>query len=427
MDDAPTLRTGEGESGQRARLRLPLRLAAMALAFSVVHAVFLLISVAVLPSLGWSLLVSVVLLAAIVTATETLHPSAGREPGHTKSSPSRRPLGRTPVIFIVCTAAVCLSAVAAFAPRPYAAQQPGPDSSFTVTLPDGGHLAGRSYGQPTDRSPLVVVHGGPGIPLSPAEERFLPDLAGDRQVFVYDQVGTGRSSRLSDPEDYTFARAVSDLRSFVTYIGASRVSILGYSWGAQVATAYAARFPEHLARLVLVSPGPFPWADEKWPPQGPQSRLTTGQKLRVYAEAIKPRNLFLYAVTAVRPGATRWFASEQELNSRFHRLYQLSADGLSCGPLHHYDLQGLGYFAHEVPQLHPDGSGVRRGELRQLRRTPTLVVRGECDYIDAKIARVYEGQLAQSELVQLAGAGHALLVERPDAAKRILRRFLEDA
>ena len=38
-------------------------------------------------------------------------------------------------------------------------------------------------------------------------------LATDRDVYVYDRIGTGASSRLADPMGYTTARAVQDLEA----------------------------------------------------------------------------------------------------------------------------------------------------------------------------------------------------------------------
>lgn len=50
-------------------------------------------------------------------------------------------------------------------------------------------------------------------------------------TYLYDQLGAGRSSRLSNPDHYTIARAVADLDAFRQSIGAPRIDLLGYSWG----------------------------------------------------------------------------------------------------------------------------------------------------------------------------------------------------
>jgi pimeloyl-ACP methyl ester carboxylesterase len=50
---------------------------------------------------------------------------------------------------------------------------------------------------------------------------FTP-LARDREVWVYDQVGTGASTRLADVTGYTSARAVDDLTAVVAATAALR-------------------------------------------------------------------------------------------------------------------------------------------------------------------------------------------------------------
>lgn len=82
-------------------------------------------------------------------------------------------------------------------------------------------------------------------------------------VYVYDQVGAGFSSRLDNPEGYTVARDVQDLAEIRGVIGAPRVVLIGHSYGAAVATYYAARYPDHVSKLILSSPARFPRACRK--------------------------------------------------------------------------------------------------------------------------------------------------------------------
>ena len=52
---------------------------------------------------------------------------------------------------------------------------------------------------PSGKLPLLVLHGGPGVPHD-----YLQDLAGladgDRAVVFYDQLGCGRSDHPDDPD-----------------------------------------------------------------------------------------------------------------------------------------------------------------------------------------------------------------------------------
>ena len=79
------------------------------------------------------------------------------------------------------------------------------------------HRYGKTYYQYRGRRtswglPLVCLHGGPG-----GHSRFMTDLfklSDERQVFIYDQVGGGRSSATSKRQ-WTVATFVNELRILV--------------------------------------------------------------------------------------------------------------------------------------------------------------------------------------------------------------------
>src|SRR3712207_2805724 len=73
------------------------------------------------------------------------------------------------------------------------------------------------------------------------DAEYFGRLAGDGfNVYVYDEVGSGRSSRLEDPRGYTLERDVADLEAIREEIGAKRLVLIGHSYGGTLAAAYAA-------------------------------------------------------------------------------------------------------------------------------------------------------------------------------------------
>jgi pimeloyl-ACP methyl ester carboxylesterase len=99
--------------------------------------------------------------------------------------------------------------------------------------------------------PLLLLHGGLG-----SIQMFgpvLPALARGRQVIAVDLHGHGRTA-LGD-------RAISmidmgdDLATVLRELGYAQVDVMGYSMGGGVAFQLAARHPEMVRRLVLVSAG----------------------------------------------------------------------------------------------------------------------------------------------------------------------------
>jgi len=101
--------------------------------------------------------------------------------------------------------------------------------------------------------PLLVLHGGPGAThdyLEPLEE-----LANERPVFFYDQLGGGNSDRPDDRSLWNAERFIAELATVRKFLGLERLFILGSSWGAALAVAYMLqREPSGVEGLVLSGP-----------------------------------------------------------------------------------------------------------------------------------------------------------------------------
>ena len=105
---------------------------------------------------------------------------------------------------------------------------------------------------PDGPPPLVVLHGGPGA--SHDYLLALRDLADDRAVVFYDQVGNARSTHYPErgADFYTVDLFVRELQNLVDELGiADRHHVLGQSWGGFLGQEYAFTHPAGLKALVL--------------------------------------------------------------------------------------------------------------------------------------------------------------------------------
>jgi len=57
-------------------------------------------------------------------------------------------------------------------------------------------------------------------------------------------------------------------------------------------------------------------------------------------------------------------------------------------------------------------------------RTPTLILRGECDYIASRVAAAYKNTLPNATLVVVPRAGHRMYYEQPEWYLAVVRAFL---
>ena len=167
-------------------------------------------------------------------------------------------------------------------PLDHSGAQPG-----TVTLQYGVLPAGPTPSQ----TAIVGLAGGPGQAALPLASSFASDLGAftsTNDLIVYDQRGTGSSGALScSAFGDTGATSASSVRQCADELGRPRgfyrsvdsaddiealrvaggydkLILYGVSYGTKVALTYAARYPDHVAALILDSvvpvDGPDPFA-----------------------------------------------------------------------------------------------------------------------------------------------------------------------
>ncbi|GIO05737.1 proline iminopeptidase [Brevibacillus reuszeri] len=88
-----------------------------------------------------------------------------------------------------------------------------------------------------EKTPLIVLHGGPGNTHDPLKEA-LHVLGEDRPVIFYDQLGSGNSERPTDASLWKTERFVEELATVRKALDLDEVHILGHSWGTMLAAAY---------------------------------------------------------------------------------------------------------------------------------------------------------------------------------------------
>src|SRR5215212_2519187 len=88
------------------------------------------------------------------------------------------------------TALVSAIALAACSPT-----EPPPKPSEGKIAVEGGNVAWRRFGD-GPKTPLLCLHGGPGVASDYLDP--LGGLGDERPVYIYDQLGCGRSDRPAD-------------------------------------------------------------------------------------------------------------------------------------------------------------------------------------------------------------------------------------
>ncbi|WP_274364855.1 proline iminopeptidase-family hydrolase [Paenibacillus thermotolerans] len=124
-----------------------------------------------------------------------------------------------------------------------------------IEVPGGRVWYCKMEREPTNRNtPLLILHGGPGnshdlLKIS------LGVLAADRPVIFYDQLGSGRSDKPTDPVLWRTGRFVEELECVRRALHLTELHLLGHSWGTMLAASYLLeRKPPQVKSVIFSSP-----------------------------------------------------------------------------------------------------------------------------------------------------------------------------
>ncbi|MBR0852525.1 prolyl aminopeptidase [Bradyrhizobium diazoefficiens] len=123
-----------------------------------------------------------------------------------------------------------------------------PLTSEMLDVGDGFELYVESVGR-TEGIPAIYLHGGPGSGCQPDHRRlFDPDRF---CAVLFDQRGCGRSRPKGSREHNTTAHLIADMETIRKRFGFERWMVVGGSWGATLALAYAEAHPERVSGIAL--------------------------------------------------------------------------------------------------------------------------------------------------------------------------------
>jgi proline iminopeptidase len=265
-------------------------------------------------------------------------------------------------------------------------------------------IAGRGAGMP-----VIVLHGGPGFSsfyLKPFE-----DLGDDRPVVRYDQLGAGKSDRITDTTLFTIEHFVRELDSLRAHLGCQRVHLLGHSWGTILAFEYYRAHPEHVASLVLAS------AALDMPTWERNTRRLVATLSDSAQRAIRLRE------AEGRFDAPDYQAALGEFYGMYVWRHPVPADLDSTMATANEAIYG---YMQGPSEFTITGTLRRYDVTAQLGtiRVPTLYTVGEFDEADPPTIRRFAELTPGATVVVLAGAAHLTPWDAPEENVRVVRDFL---
>lgn len=109
------------------------------------------------------------------------------------------------------------------------------------------------HGTPTDRTPLLLIHGGGGT-IETNWGALLPSFAAEREVVAVEEEGHGRTRPVD--REHNLDAAVQDVVAVLDELGLPAIDVLAFSAGTLTAIAMALANPRRVGRMILAS---TPW------------------------------------------------------------------------------------------------------------------------------------------------------------------------
>ena len=101
--------------------------------------------------------------------------------------------------------------------------------------------------------PVLCLHGEPS--WSYLYRKMIPLLSQTNRVIAPDLIGFGRSDKLPEKSDYSFAMHFDALVAFIEKLDLKNITLVCQDWGGLLGLTIAAEHPDRFARLVIMNTG----------------------------------------------------------------------------------------------------------------------------------------------------------------------------
>lgn len=308
-------------------------------------------------------------------------------------------------------------------------------------LPTGSRIAYYHLGGSDKQKPVMLfLHGGPGGSITSGTIDFFQQFADHGyEVFLYDQVGGGRSDQLPI-EEYSHTRNVDDLAAIVEKLPQRNIVMVGASYGSEllVSAMADARIAPKISKAILAEPGSLPMSveerDQFYAEQGLPDKETTNPRkadLKLTDAILQPRPLLgLFLL----PKNTNYFRQNEASSLVDKEFLADSPEGLVCPEDYDsfktkatsIDDREVSLNLRSSTQISASEHSVDMTALSQ-NQTPVLMMLGECSYIYRKDQVGFMYALPGLQQVQYyTGFGHNVLSTKESLPFESMRAFMED-
>lgn len=275
--------------------------------------------------------------------------------------------------------------------------------------------------------PIIYLQGGPGGFISDYNiKTFTPLSENGYNIYLYDQIGSGQSARLSNISEYTPDRHKQDLEEIFKIIGSDKVILIGQSWGAVLATLFIADNPNSVEKIIFTGvPSIQPMRKELLDIKAPDSLHLKKPPYSNGEANEKTQNIRSSAATICARAFCIKLATDKEVDDfQTYRNQELNKATV-CDTLKALEAESGGGFYAQVMTV-KSFSEIKdpRTKLKDC-KVPTLIMKGQCDSQPWGFVIEYLELFSNHTLKIIPDAGHSITVEQPEIYINTIRNFLK--
>ena len=267
----------------------------------------------------------------------------------------------------------------------------------------------QSYGSGT---PVIVVHGGPGLDHTYLLPQ-LADLSDEHKLIFYDQRGSGKSEAVVDSTTITLDNFVEDLEALRRELKIEKVNLLGHSWGGFLAMNYALKYPDNIDKIILIST--IPASSDYVPEFLEQRENRRTEEDKILLNEIMSSENFLNGDAEFMENFTRLFFKSYFHNQELVNELTLNFSERTAGnfiPI--YTLMSKYFTDYDLSQ-----------QLSEL-QNKIFLIHGDDDVIPLLYIEELNSILPNAELVILKDCGHFPFVENKTDLIKNCNNFLKE-
>jgi len=263
-----------------------------------------------------------------------------------------------------------------------------------------------------NKTPLLLLHGGPGS--SSFNLDGLSELSTDRPVIFIDQLGCGRSSRITDTSLMTIQQFVEQLEQVRKGLHLDQFYLYGHSWGTMLGIDYYLKYPKAIKAIVFSSPcfSTKAWTNDADTliatlPKDIQIAISVNEKNKTYNDTAYENAVNVYYANFVKRSKVskaRQDSSKMYFGKNVYEFMWGPSEFTAAGNLLKYDR------IKDLPKV----------------KVPTLLMAGEFDEARPSTVKYFQSLIPKSEFKMIRSAGHATIIDNKEETIQTLRKFLLD-